>query len=70
MEAEGADDEVRGRRGEEERVDAVEDAAVAAEEPPGVLHVEVALERRLEEVADDRRCDDATPSTSDCGTER
>src|SRR5579862_7180276 len=61
VEAERADDEIRGRSCEEERVDAVEDAAVAAEEPSRVLHVEIALEGRLEEVADDRSCDDHDP---------
>src|SRR5688572_14944398 len=38
--------------GEEDGVEAVEDAAVGAEEGAGVLGAEVALEQRLEEVAD------------------
>ena len=38
--------------GEEDRVEAVEDAAVGAEEGAGVLFAEVALQHRLEEVAD------------------
>src|SRR5262249_51206533 len=54
--AESQDQEVRRRGGEEHGVDAVQDAAVAAEEAAGVLHLHVALEHRLEEVAD-RRCD-------------
>src|SRR5581483_8911236 len=46
------DAEVRGRRGEEQRVEAVEHAAVAAEEPTRVLDVHVALQERLEQVAE------------------
>ena len=47
--------EVRRRRGgEEQRVDPVEHAAVAAEQRARVLHAHVALEHRLEEVADRR----------------
>ena len=50
--------EVGGGRGEDDRVDPVEDAAVAQQDPPGVLHAEVALDHRLEEVAGDRGDDD------------
>src|SRR5579859_2654925 len=46
------DEEVRGGCCEEQRVDAIEHSAVAAEEPSGVLHLEIALQRRLEEVAE------------------
>src|SRR6476469_4299910 len=40
--------------GEENRVEAVEGAAVGPEDPPRVLPAQVALQRRLEEVADRR----------------
>src|ERR671918_2037218 len=50
--------EVRGRAREEERVEAIEHAAVAEEEPPGVFDAEVALDRRLEEIAHERREND------------
>src|SRR4051794_17456349 len=50
--------EVKGRRArEKQRVDPVEDAAVPAEERAGVLHVHVALQHRLEQVARGRRDD-------------
>src|SRR5581483_12230717 len=49
------DQVVRGRAGEEEGIDPVEHAAVAAEQPPRVLHLHVALQHRLEQVADDGR---------------
>src|SRR5262249_59029134 len=45
------DREVRRRGGEEERVEAVEHAAVRAEEAAAVFHARVALEERLEQVA-------------------
>ena len=41
--------------GEEQRVDAVEHAAVAAEQRARVLHLHVPLEHRLEQVAERRR---------------
>ena len=44
--------EVGGRRGEEQRVHAVEHAAVPAEQRPRVLDARVALEERLEQVAE------------------
>ena len=47
----GYDHVERRHGGEEQRVDPVEHAAVAAEQPARVLHLQVALERRLEEVA-------------------
>src|SRR6201999_1891551 len=54
---------ITDNHGEEDRVEAVEDAAVGAEEGAGVLLAEVALQHRLEEVADrgdggDRGADD------------
>ena len=52
---EGAQEVVRGNGREQERVDAIEHAAVRREEPAAVLHLHVALERRLEEVAEWRR---------------
>ena len=47
--------EIRGRAGKQQRVDAVEHAAVAAQHPAGVLHPHVTLEVGLEQVADRRR---------------
>src|SRR3954469_4836829 len=41
----------RRRRREQQGIDAVEHPAVAAEQVPGVLHLHVALQHRLEEVA-------------------
>ena len=55
VEAVGDDEEVRSRRREEQPVDPVEHAAVPAEKPSRVLHLEVALQRRLEQVADHLR---------------
>src|SRR5204863_8504151 len=49
------DREVRLRRGEGERVQAIEHPAMAAEEAARVLDVHVALQQRLEQVADGRR---------------
>src|SRR5262249_19562924 len=48
----GEDGEVGRGPGEQERVDAVEHAAVAAEQPPRVLHVHVPLEQGLEQIAE------------------
>ena len=48
-------DVVGGRRGEEERVDAVEHAAVGAEQRAAVLHSGGPLEERLEEVSERSR---------------
>ena len=57
--------------GEEQRVDPVEHASVPAEQAPGVLHLHVALDRRLEQVADRApRSRARAPSTSDCQIER
>ena len=50
--------EIRRRRGEEERVDPVEDAAVAEQQPSGVLRPEVAFNQGLEQVAERGRGDD------------
>ena len=46
------DREVGRRRSEEERVEPVEHAAVAAEQRAAVLHARVALQQRLEQVAE------------------
>ena len=46
------DREVGRRRREEERVEPVEHAAVAAEQAAAVLHARVALQQRLEQVAE------------------
>src|SRR6185503_236096 len=54
----GEDGEVRRGGREEQRVDAVEHATVAEEEPPRVLRAEVAFHERLEEVAERCRGDD------------
>src|SRR4051812_286108 len=56
--AECAHEVVRRRRREQQRVDAIEHAAVPAEQAPRVLHLHVALQHRLEEVAGDRDEDD------------
>src|SRR5581483_11607551 len=48
-------DRVRRRAGEQERVEAVEQAAVASEQAARVLHGEVALDGRLEQVSEHRR---------------
>src|SRR5438552_13531711 len=54
-----AENEVERRGGgEEEGVDAIEDASVAAEEPSRVLHLHVALQHRLEQVAREGGDDD------------
>ena len=60
-EAERDDAEVRRRGGEEQRVEPVEHAAVAAEQGARVLHARVALEHRLEQVAERRRDRDHAP---------
>src|SRR5262249_46839645 len=44
---------VRGGRSEEERVDPIEHTAVPAEQPAGVLHLEIPLQGRFEEIAED-----------------
>ena len=51
--------EVEHRRGEEQRVDAIEDAAVAGNQRRAVLHVGGALQHRLEQIAGDAGDDDA-----------
>src|SRR5512139_4137922 len=43
---------VAGNDREQDRVEAVEQTAVRPEDPPRVLDVEVALDRRLEQVAE------------------
>src|SRR5581483_7296372 len=50
--AEGQDAEVRRRDGEEQGVDAVEHAAVPAEEAARVLDLHVTLQERLEQIAE------------------
>src|SRR4051812_47680323 len=50
--AEGGEQEEGRHPGEEERVDPVEDAAVAAEQAAAVLDAHVPLEGRLEQVAE------------------
>ena len=57
--AEQRDDRERRGPGEEQRVDAVEHAAVARQQRARVLDAEVALEERLEEVAERRGQRDA-----------
>ena len=57
------DDDIVDRRGEEQRVDAIEDAAVAGNQRRAVLHAGAALQHRLEQVAGDAERDDAAPSS-------
>src|SRR5438309_6723931 len=52
---------IRGGRGEEQRVQTVEHAAVAAEQAARVLHLQVALQHRLEQIAGQGRDDDDHP---------
>src|SRR5689334_8699127 len=49
--AESKKNDVRGGRGKQQRVEPVEEAAVAAEEAARVLDRCISLDRRLEEVA-------------------
>src|SRR5215217_8000399 len=54
---------VRGDDGEQQRVDAVEDAAVRGEQAPRVLDLHVALQPRFEQVAE--RCGDGDDETEE-----
>src|SRR5436189_5769599 len=59
--AQRKESEVRSRGGEEQRVDAIEDAAVGEQDPARVLDAEIALDERLEEIAERRGGDHDGP---------
>src|ERR1700728_4418875 len=64
-----AEEAPRGRQHEEHRVDAIEDATVGGEDASHVLHPEVPLHRRLEEIAE-RREDGDERAEGECDGHR